>query len=76
MMVPQKLSMVAMAAIALAVIARQAITTATAVAVVAVLVVAAMRTKTLVATALGGVTDNNQPKAAKEEMAAEMATAK
>ncbi len=48
---------------------------ATAVAVVAVLAVVATRMKTLAATALGGVTDNNQPKVAEEEMAAEMATA-
>ncbi len=49
---------------------------ATAVVVVAVLAVAAMRTKTLAATALGGITDNNQPKAAEEEMVAETAMAK
>ncbi len=49
---------------------------ATAVAVVAVLAVEAKRIKASAATALGGVTDNNQPKAAEEEMAAETATAK
>jgi hypothetical protein len=75
MMVPQKLSMVAMAAKASAVIAAGN-TMATAVAMVAVLAVAATRTKTLAATALGGVTDNNQPKAVEEEMAAETAMAK
>ncbi len=41
----------------------------------AVAVVAAAEMKTLVATAMAGVTDNNQPKLAVEEMAAETATA-
>ena len=49
---------------------------ATAVAVVAVALVVAATTKTSGATAMAGVTDNNQPKAAEEEMAAEMAMAK
>ncbi len=49
---------------------------ATAVAMVAVLAVGAATTKTLVATAMEGVTDNNQPKAVEEEMAAETVTAK
>jgi hypothetical protein len=48
---------------------------ATAVAVVAVAAVAAVMTKTLAATAMAGVTDNNQPKAAEGEMVAETATA-
>jgi hypothetical protein len=55
---------------------RRAITTAIAVAVVAVAAVAAATTKTLAATVIAGVTDNNQPKAAKEEMAAKTAMAK
>ncbi len=42
---------------------------ATAVAVVAVAVVAAATMKTLAAIAMAGLTDNNQPKAAEEEMA-------
>jgi hypothetical protein len=42
---------------------------ATAVAVVAVAAVAAATTKTLTAIAMVGLTDNNQPKAADEEMA-------
>jgi hypothetical protein len=67
--------MVAMAAVAAAVIAA-AITMATAVAVVAVAVVAAATMKTLVATVMAGVTDNNQPNVAEEEMEAETATAK
>jgi hypothetical protein len=49
---------------------------ATAVAVVAVAAVVAATTKTLVATAMAGVTDNNQPKTAEEEIAVETATAK
>ncbi len=49
---------------------------ATAVVVVAVAAVAAVTMKTLAATVMAGVTDNNQPKAAEKEMAAEMATAK
>ncbi len=49
---------------------------ATAVAVVAVVVVVAATMKTSVATAMAGVTDNNQPKVAEEEMAAETAKAK
>jgi hypothetical protein len=48
----------------------------TAVAVVAVAAVAAAMTKTLAAIAMAGVTDNNQPKAAEEEMAAKTAMAK
>jgi hypothetical protein len=43
--------------------------------VVAVAAVAASEMKTSVATAMVGVTDNNQPKLAAEEMAAEMAMA-
>jgi hypothetical protein len=46
------------------------------VAVVAVAVVAAATTKTLAATAMAGVTDNNQPKVAEEEMVAETVMAK
>ncbi len=49
---------------------------ATVVAVVVVAAVAAATMKTSVATAMAGVTDNNQPKAAEEEMAAETAMAK
>ncbi len=49
---------------------------ATVVAVVAVAPVATATTKTLAATAMAGVTDNNQPKAAEAEMVAEMPTAK
>ncbi len=45
------------------------------VAVAAVVAAAAVEMKTLAATAMAGVTDNNQPKLAAEEMAAEMATA-
>jgi hypothetical protein len=45
------------------------------VAVAAVVEVAAAEMKTLAATAMAGVTDNNQPKLAVEEMAAETATA-
>jgi hypothetical protein len=50
----------------------------TAVAVVAVVAVAAAEaagTKTLAASAMAGVTDNNQPKLAAEEMSAETALA-
>jgi hypothetical protein len=71
----QKLFMAAMVAIASAVIAA-AITKATALAVVAVAVVVAAKTKTSAATVMVGVTDNNQPKAAEEELAAEKAMAK
>ncbi len=48
----------------------------TVVAVVAVAAVVAATMKTLTATAMVGVTDNNQPKTVEEEMAAEMAMAK
>ncbi len=41
---------------------------ATVVAVVAVAAVAAATTKTLAATAMAGITGNNQPKAAEKEM--------
>ncbi len=50
-------------------------TAAVVVAVAAVLVAAVAVTKTLVATAMEVVIDNNQPKMAVEEMAAETATA-
>jgi hypothetical protein len=48
---------------------------ATVVVVVAVAAVAAAM-KTLAATAMAGVTDNNKPKVAEEEMAVETAMAK
>jgi hypothetical protein len=50
--------------------------TATAVAVVAVSAGAAATMKTSAATAMEGVTDNNEPKAVVEEMAAETVMAK
>ncbi len=50
-------------------------TEAEVVAVAAALVVAVAVTKTLAATAMEVVIDNNQPKMAAEEMAAEMETA-
>ncbi len=43
-------------------------------AVVAVATVAAATTKTLMAIAMAGLTDNNQPAAAEEEMARTMTT--
>ncbi len=47
---------------------------ATAVAVVAVAAVAAATTKTSAALAMAGLTDNNQPKVAEEEMVRTMTT--
>jgi hypothetical protein len=71
MTVPQKLSMAAMAAIVLAAIA---VGNNGGNSMVAVAVVAAALTKTLAAIAMAGLTGNNQPKAAEEEMARTMMT--